>query len=63
LWARAFHNCHAAKEDEEIGAGEDSLVSSNTSDHLDVLISKDDFVLEEFEPGGGCGAEDSYKEE
>jgi len=63
LWARAFHNGHAAKENKEIGACEDSLISSNAREHLDILISKDDLVLEELEPGRGCRTEDSYKEE
>ena len=60
LWAGAFHDSHATEEDEEIGASEDSLVGSNAGEDLDVLVSEDNLVLEEFEPGCSRRTENSY---
>jgi len=59
LWTRTLHDSHAAKEDKQVGAGEDCLVCCNPSYDLDILVSENDFVLEELEPGCCCWTEDS----
>lgn len=61
LRARALHNGHATKEDEQVGRSEEHLVSGNTRDDLGVLVPKHDLVLQEFEPCGGGGTEDGCK--
>ena len=61
LRTRALHDRHAAEEDEQVGAGEDDLVAGDAGDDLGALVLEDDFVLEELEPGRGCGSEDSCK--
>lgn len=61
LRARTLHNRHTAQENEEVGASEDSLVGSDAGEDLEVLVLEHDSVLQEFEPGRCCGAEDSCR--
>jgi hypothetical protein len=58
--ARSLHDSHAAQENKQVGAGKDGLIAADAGEDFEVLILEDDSVLEEFEPGGCCGAEDSY---
>ena len=60
LRIRALHDRHAAEEDEQVGAGEDGLVAGDAGRDLGVLVLEHDFVLQELEPGRGCGAEDCW---
>jgi hypothetical protein len=62
LRALAFHNSHAAQEDEHVGGREDNLVAGDTCDDFEILVREDDLVLKEFEPGCCGRTEDSCTE-
>lgn len=58
LWAGAFHDGHGAEEAEEVCGSEDGLVCGDAGRDGGVFAAELDAVLQEFEPGCCCGAED-----
>ena len=54
-----LHDGHAAQEDEQVGAGEYSLIGSNSGKNLSVFVLEDDLVLQELEPSCCSWTEDS----
>lgn len=59
LRTRTLHYSHAAEEDEQVGAGEEKLITSNPRSDLEVFVLENNFVLEELEPGSCCRTKDS----
>ena len=61
LWTGTLHDGHAAEEDKQVGAGKDGLICSHSGDDFEVLVGKDDLVLQELEPGRGGWTKDSCR--
>lgn len=61
LRAWPLHNCHAAQETEQVGAGEDGLIGCYSGCNFEVLVGKDDLVLEKLEPSCCSWTKDCYK--
>ena len=59
--ARTLHDCHTAQEDEHVRGRKNTLVHKDAGDDCEVLVSKSDFLLEEFVPDCRRGAEDGYE--
>ena len=57
-----LHVCHAAKEEEEIGRGEDGLVSQDAGGDGCILRFEDNTALEELVPKSCTGTKDGYCE-
>jgi len=60
IWTCTLHNSHAAKEYEQVGAGEDYLIGSNTSKDFEILVLQDNVVLQELEPCCCSGPKNGY---
>ena len=46
-----LHDSHAAEEDKQVDSSKYSLIASNSGKDFGILVLKNDFILQELEPG------------